>query len=445
MDFFVPPQLNNLCALLSRPLYIVGGFVRNQICSLPLKMCDIDIAGDFCADEFKKTGAKVLPINKKLGTAQIHFQDAVFEYTQFRTEEYDGTGSHSPIRTEFVSSLEIDAKRRDFCANSIYFDIKNNKIVDPLGGVSDTKNKVLKAFDPYLVFKNDGLRLMRLVRFASELGFEIEQKTFETAKDYCINLKDISPERKRDELDKILISDQKYGIEDAHFKGVNLLHGLNLYDFFLPSIPKMEIGQNPTYHKYNVLIHTFYAVKYAPPIPNIRLAALMHDTGKPVCKQLNGNMNGHAETSAQIAINELGQNGLKYPNATVGQVAMLCRLHMYDLKGDVSDSKMKIFVATHFELIDKLQQLKTADALATGFPLKFVPRFKAFKDQLIKENAPIYLKSLKVNGHDAIKAGFKNQQIALVLTQLWKMCLIDPKLNNRKWLLAQLESRARLQ
>ncbi|MCL2555737.1 MAG: HD domain-containing protein [Firmicutes bacterium] len=440
---YCPPHLTELAKKINRPIYVVGGFIRNQFCNLPLKV-DIDIAGDFDGEILKSAGAKVKVVNKKLGTMWIGYKNEEYEYTRFRKEEYALDGAHSPINIEFILDIDEDAKRRDFTANSIYYDVLNKKIIDPLNGVNDAKKKILRCFDPEFVFKSDGLRLLRLVRFSAELGFEIDTNTSLTAIKFKNHLENISPERKRDELDKILHADKKYEVDDGHYKGLKLLWKLGLWEFILPSMLKMEIEQNPKWHKYNVLEHTFMAVKFSNGnIKNLRLAALMHDTGKPVSLIQFGNMHKHAEISSKIAMQELGQAGLKYPNSVINEVSKLCAIHMYDLAADTSGAKMKLFCAQNFEILEKLEALKYADALATGKDREkfFPPRFLYFKDKLIKEKAPIDIRDLKINGNDAIKAGFEKSEIKNILNELWKECIINPVLNNREWLLKQLEKR----
>ena len=124
------------------------------------------------------------------------------------------------------------------------------------------------------------------------------------------------------------------------------------------------MAQNPLYHKYDVLEHTFQTVRFAP--PDIRLAALMHDIGKPYCMNKFGNMHGHEKVSENIVRYTFGEYGLRFPNSVIDEVAWLCANHMYDRDGKTKEAKVRIFVAKNFELIDKLVELINADRLATG-------------------------------------------------------------------------------
>lgn len=261
MKITLPKPLVEFCKNCPHPIYAVGGIVRNAL--LGLKGGDLDICGPKSVEEICNGKAEYVTINKKLGTAQIKFGGIAFEYTRFRQEEYDSGGAHTPSKVEFVEDIKKDALRRDFTINSIYYDIKNNQIIDLLDGTIDLNNRVIKSYDPQRIFSADGLRLMRLCRFAAELGFEVDSNTFNAALENKHNLKDIAAERKRDELDKILFADEKYGVKDAHYRGLNLLYDLGLFEYILPSIQIMDIPQNPKYHKYSVLKHTFMAVKYA--------------------------------------------------------------------------------------------------------------------------------------------------------------------------------------
>lgn len=431
----LPPQLQALAQKINLPLYVVGGYIRNQICNFPFS-ADIDICGPFLSGEFVKTGAKVVPVNKKLGTALIIFEGERFEFTPFRKENYPKGGAHSPSAVEFIDDLRQDALRRDFTANAIYYDVLNGAFDDPLGGIKDAQSRVLRAYNPDYTFNSDGLRLMRLCRFAAELGFSIDPKTFNSAKKNADKLRDIAAERKREELDKILYADQKYGIKDAHYRGLKYLTEINLWEYILPSMTVMDIPQNPKYHIHSVLEHTLLAVKFAP--KQVRLAALMHDTGKPVCQAQNGNMHGHADVSSEIAWRELGQSGLKYPNDTVHEIAELCRLHMYDLNQKTHEGKMRLFAAENYRYLDLLQDLCVADGKATGQTELYTPRFLEFKNKLNEDNTPVSLSDLKIDGHDVIAAGYAGAEISQILDRLWRECILNPSLNNREWLLKQL-------
>ena len=280
MEIRVPEWLEKFAAANPSPIYLVGGWVRNVIGGL--SPSDIDIAGRPLPDALTlPRGYFFATTYRRMGTALIknrYRSDIEMEYTPFRTEEYAPGGGHTPVSVKFDTDLESDAKRRDFTVNSIYYDIKRRKLIDPFGGVADINKRIMRAHDPERVFSSDGLRLMRLVRIAAETGFGIERVTSETAMRNAALLADVTATRKRDELLKILKADTLYGVEDAHYRGLRLLREYGLLRYIIPELAELGSLAPPNgHHKYDALEHTFRTVRAAP--PELRLAALMHDIG----------------------------------------------------------------------------------------------------------------------------------------------------------------------
>lgn len=437
MIFEIPDSLRKLNEMSSCPIYAVGGFVRNKIAGLG--ETDIDIAGPAVAEALgisRRFQTKI--VNYKLGTAVIRYNDDKYEYTPFRVERYAPGGEHTPVEVRFTTDLRQDAMRRDFTCNSIYYDITNDKIIDPLNGTADIEKKIIRSYNPQRTFSSDGLRILRMIRLAVETGFKIDGETAKAAKANAPLLRDISAERRRDELNRILLADTKYGVKWAHYRGPRLIQQLGLWKYL---IPQLEDGaglmQNPLYHKYDVLEHTNQTVKFAA--PDIRLAALMHDVGKPYCVSKFGNMHGHEVISAHIVRYDLGEYGLKYPNDVIEEVEWLCLNHMYDIARNTKEAKLRIFVATNFDRIDKLVELMEADNLARGMDDETREvRLKAVKQKLIEEGAPLTLSDLKLDGSVLIREGIQPVKIGGVLKELWRACVIDPRLNNEDWLLKQV-------
>lgn len=427
MEIQIPPFLSKIAAKSACPIYIVGGYIRNSLLGLPKS--DIDICGSLLPDELG-IDAQIIPVNRRLGTAIITDGNESYEYTPLRRESYGCGGEHTPRSVTFGATLIEDARRRDFTAGSVYYRVDSGEFFDPYGGIDDIRNKVLRSADPDFTLGDDGLRLMRLARIAAETGFDIEENTFDAAVRHREGLADISPERKRQELDKILVADTKYGIKDAHYRGVELITKLRLWEFIIKEVGEMEgVAQNPLYHKYDCLEHSLMAVRYAS--PHVRLAALMHDVGKPVCRKMYGNTYSHPDMGVEIVHKTLGQSGLKYPNATVERVARLVGLHMYDMSGKTRLNKLKVFIARNFDLIPDLVDLIEADGRATGVREVIGPhRFEVVYKELLASGAPLSVGALKVNGNDVASAGFKGKQISLVLEELWRECLINPSLND---------------
>lgn len=437
----IPESLKKLTAMAKTPIYVVGGFTRNALCGLG--ETDIDIAGPAIADALGISSRyRTKVVNYKLGTAIIKYNDEMFEYTPFRVEKYNAGGEHTPSEVMFTTDIRQDALRRDFTCNSIYYDVANEKFVDPLGGIADCQKKIIRSYNPAHTFASDGLRILRMVRIAVETGFKIDGETAKCAQANAHLLRDISAERRRDELNKILVADTKYGVKNAHYRGLRLIRQLGLWKYLIPQLEDGDgMKQNPLYHEYDVLEHINQTVKFAP--PEIRLAALMHDAGKPYCVMKFGNMHGHETVSANIAKYTLGEYGLKYPNAVIDEVAWLCENHMYDMARNTKMAKLRIFVAKNFDKIEKLSALITADNLARGKSDEVIPaRFMSVKQDLINENAPLTLGDLALDGSVLIREGIQPVKIGGILEELWRACVIEPRLNNEEWLLARVRKYA---
>ena len=420
---------------LGENVYIVGGYVRNSLCGY--KCTDIDLAGPMPALALNlPPHTSMSMVNHRMGTAQLVYDGVRYEYTPFRIEKYNPGGEHTPVQVFFTTDMNADAERRDFCCNAIYYDVHRDEIIDPLNGVRDVEQKILRGCHKR-VFESDGLRLLRLVRLASELGFKIEGETAMSAKKNSDMLADITCERKRAELDKLLYADTVNGVSNAQYRGLRLLKQLDLWRNLIPEIAASEgIEQPPQYHKYDVMEHLFQCVRFAPPVSNLRMAALLHDIGKPYCLKNFGNFHGHEKCSGISA--RIILNRLRYPNDVIEQVVRLCALHMYDMRGDARESKIRMFVARNYDILDKLVALIRADRLATGFvgaeQANAPHRFELVREKMISEGAPILKRSLKISGKDLAEMGFEGAAISSALDSLWRDCVINPRNNNSEWL-----------
>lgn len=440
MRFKIKSKLVTLAKKSSGDIYIVGGYLRNHFAYLNQAVVDIDLCGASMGhDLFESEEYKVKLVNKKLETCTIIDEDDKYEYTPFRTESYGSGGEHTPSCVVFTKDLYKDCLRRDFTCNSIYYNIKTGEFIDPHGGIQDTKNKIIRAFNPELIFADDGLRLLRLVRIACETGFRIDPHTEKTAISNAELLKDISKERIRDEFNKILVADTKYGVKDAHYRGLKLLCEYGFMDYIIPELLEGRgIAQNEKYHAYDVLEHNLMVCRYSHPL--IRLAGLLHDVGKPRAVDSNGRMIFHDKYSCEIAKEVLGNNGLKYSKADVDEISLLCKNHMYDLDCNTSDKKLKLFVVKNWDIIDKLVLLNNADRLGSG---KLEPykkhRFTICKESLVKDKAPLKIADLKIKGTDLSGIGYKGKSIGLALEEAFSICIDNPTNNNFDWLKQYLD------
>ncbi len=235
---FIPVSndLLKLAKLFPEDLYVVGGYVRN--CLLKIESSDIDLCSNVDIDEIsqilKDNGYKIKIKNSKYNSITISKGDKSYEFTSFRKDYYPDNGSHAPIRVERTNELMEDAKRRDFTINSIYYNITKDEIVDPYHGVVDANQKILRCIgSPEEVLKNDGERILRMVRIVGELNLKIDKKTLKHAHLMAKNVADISSTRKYNELEKILYCDKRYKETPGNFvKSLDLLNRLGIWQYF---------------------------------------------------------------------------------------------------------------------------------------------------------------------------------------------------------------------
>ena len=392
---------------LSAPLYIVGGAVRNELLHLPLS--DIDICSELPALTVKEELADafvVRDVNPRIGTVKIESPEGVYEYTQFRRDSYPAlSGAHRPASVEFVLTPEEDAFRRDFTINALYKRVSDGVILDPTGGLKDLENRLIRTTRaPEDVFSEDGLRLLRLVRFAAELGFEVEEGTFAAAKKHAKLLADISPERVREEFMKILVADEKYGVKGAVYRGLEMCREIGLFEHFLPElIEGIGVKQNSLYHAYDVYYHTLHTVAAAP--AHLRLAALLHDIAKPLCVRQTGNMHGHSLESAEMT--ERIMKRLRFSNKEIARTKEIVRWHMFDFNGEASENRKRQFVVREWDFLEDIVLLKDADSVGTGnfSENKFGRYLLTLKEKMRAEGVPTCIRELPITGEDLVEMG----------------------------------------
>lgn len=230
----VSQNLIKLSKFFPENLYVVGGYVRNRL--LGLSATDVDLCSKVDIEEVSKrlegSGFTVKIKNLRLGSLAISIDDESYEYTAFRKEKYADDGSHNPISVERTDKIEEDSARRDFSINAIYYNINKDECVDLEHGIVDLTDKTLRACSTSL-FQNDGERVLRMVRIAGELGFEIEKKTFLAAKANASNVGALVGARKLGEMQKILECDKKHNLKKKQLKkSLQLLNRLGVWEFF---------------------------------------------------------------------------------------------------------------------------------------------------------------------------------------------------------------------
>ncbi|MBO5241002.1 MAG: HD domain-containing protein [Clostridia bacterium] len=442
MRKILPKNLFDLAENCPNPLYVVGGSVRDHLAKRIPKngVRDFDLCSPMPAETLvelaQNVGFTVKAVYRNTGTVKLQDQAGVdYEYSCFRSDKYV-RGTHVPIQTTFTQDIRLDARRRDFTCNAVYYDIKSDEYLDPLGGVEAIKNERLTTVAPAeKVFSEDGLRLMRLARQAACLGFSPDTDCLAGAKANAALIADISPERIYAELSSILVADEKYGVSGGHYVGLKLLDDTRVLDRILPELTAgRDLKQRPDFHKYDVLEHSLRAVLYAD--KSVRLAALLHDIGKPLCTLRHGNVHAHPEEGATLTRAVLTR--LKAPIKTIEETAKLTALHMYDFNCKTGENKLRRFFAAHYPILEKLLLIKQADFSACTDDLSIAPtcaRWEALLARLRKERAPLTLKELALSGKDLLNAGVEPRRISEILQTLLYHTVCNPKDNTKERLI----------
>lgn len=442
MKFAVPEKLKALSGLLTASLYVVGGACRDFLGALERadgEKKDWDICSPTLAEEVacaaEKCGFTVTATYKNTGTVRMCADGEEYEFTSFRTDRYV-RGMHSPAEVFFTDDMVLDARRRDFKCNAVYYSVTEEKFCDPLGGIADIENRVISTVaPPEKVFGEDGLRLMRLCRIAAETGFTPTEECLEGARVNAELIRDIAVERIWAELNYILHADAKYGVAGAQYAGLKLLDKTGVLDIILPELTLGRgMEQRSDFHSYDVLEHSLRCVLYAP--PGVRLAALLHDVGKPISKLQTGRFAGHEVTGCEEAEKILSR--FKVGKKLSAQVCGLVRWHMYDLSGETSVNKIKKFIVSHGDIYGDLLLLKQADYSACKDDLSVAPcilRWESIRKDMQTEGVPLTLKQLAVKGDKLIGAGISPDETGKTLNFLLGECVVGNVRNEEESLI----------
>jgi putative nucleotidyltransferase with HDIG domain len=329
----------------------------------------------------------------------------VVEITTYRTETGYSDRRH-PEKVSWGKTINEDLSRRDFTMNAIAMKLGGKKeFVDPFAGQKDIEKKLIRAVgNPKERFKEDALRLLRGVRFATVLGFDIEKETGKEIVNDAPLIQHVSQERIRDELFKILGSEDPY-------KGILLLKSTGLLEFILPELMEgIDLSQvRPgRHHTDDVFTHNLLSLKHCPSKdPIVRFAALLHDVGKPKVagKDKEGLVTfyNHEVAGAKIAY-EICER-LHLSKKERERVVSLIRWHMFGVNENQTDSAVRRFIRKiGIENIQDMLDIRIADRLGSGRPAESW-RFKLFKDKVEEQlkPAPFSINDLEIDGNDIMK------------------------------------------
>jgi tRNA nucleotidyltransferase (CCA-adding enzyme) len=417
--------------------YIIGGCVRDML--LGTVPFDYDITTNATPEQIKEVFSeyRTIDIGIRYGTVCVIIDEHHLEITTYRIDGEYKENRH-PEDVKFTANLTEDLARRDFTMNAIamgYYDgfIPNEfgAISDPFGGQIDIKNKLIRCVgEPEKRFGEDALRIMRAVRFASTLGFEIEENTKNAIFKLKDNLKTISAERIASELKKLLAGDNVTAI---------LLEYAEVLAVWIPEIlPCIGFDQRSVYHKYNVWEHIAIATGKAD--KGVRLAVMLHDISKPPCYSFDGSAGHfpkHGAVGSEMAKKILTR--LKFDGKTISEVSTLIREHDTPIvtKIDVRKMMSKIGVQTFFKLIE----VRLADNSAKAEDrLSEVGRFlqiRRLAEEIVAAGESLFIKDLAVSGPDLIELGYKGREISDKLNELLTLVLEERVANEKVALLGE--------
>ncbi len=408
--------------------YLVGGSVRNAL--LSGKTTDFDITTSAEPEVLMTLFPHTVPTGLEHGTVTVILDHIPYEVTTYRTEgEY--LDRRHPTSVQFVSELAEDLKRRDFTINAMAYDPVTGYLVDHFGGQADLKSRLIRAVgNPSERFTEDALRIIRGIRFAAQLDFNIEAETFKAMSELSRLLVHISQERIWSELTRILMTERpSVGIELLLYSGA--LHVI------LPELlPMAGFQQFSPYHDRNVFFHTMQVLDNTRPYLPLRLAALFHDAGKPATFSMDedgkGHFYGHESLSVDLARDIMIR--LKVDNRTREQTLLLIRRHMtsLDMKKPVKIKRLiREFGKAEIELFFEFKQ---ADHSGKAGGDTASAKFLQLRDkvrQIIADNEPLTLSDLAIRGQDLLQLGFpRGPIIGRVLDELLEEVLANPELND---------------
>ncbi len=411
--------------------YAVGGCVRDSI--LGREPEDWDITTSARPEQVKQIFSRTVDTGIEHGTVTVLMDKDAFEVTTYRVDgEYED--HRHPKEVTFTASLEEDLKRRDFTINAMAYNPETG-LVDIFHGMEDLERKVIRCVgNPGERFDEDALRILRAIRFSAQLGFSIDEATKAAMSERVEALREVSAERIRVELVKLLVSNHPERIREAYALGITRVI-LPEYDGIV------GVAQHTPNHIYDVEEHTLIALKNIDAEPVLRLTMLFHDFGKPVVKKTDGGRDifyKHPEVSAEMCRKIMRR--LKFDNHTLEKVYRLVKWHgLKYLPNDVSVRRALNRVGK--DIFEEFIKVQRADISAKN-PSVVPKKMKQLEEKeniyrkILRRGDCFEVKMLSVNGKDLIQAGIPQGPIlGAVLERLVELVIDSPELNEKGKLL----------
>lgn len=446
-------KMNEVFSASGYQAYLVGGAVRDIL--MGKQPHDYDVATDAQPQDVMKIFKRVIPTGIAHGTVTVLLWDYKIEVTTFRTES-DYTDGRHPDSISYAATIEEDLSRRDFTMNAIAANLKDGSIVDPFGGRETIAKKIIATVgSPSDRFAEDGLRPVRAIRFASQLGFAIDEKTLAelSSEQTLASASKISIERFRDEFMKMLATEKPS-------VAIRLLENTGLAKIFLPELMPCRNCIQADYrgfHEFDVMDHILYACDGSKITENlhIRLAALFHDVGKPAVRTVEVTEQGelyhfYKHEAAGEKITRAALTRLKFPNSTVEAVSHLVAEHMFHYEPGWSDAAIRRFIVKiGYDAMDDLYGVRIADmtGMHNTAPLPDSPAIQRLLElekrvaQEQKKQTALCTKDLAVNGNDLMALGIpKGKEIGNILRELLECVLDDPSQNQKDVLIGMAKA-----
>lgn len=439
MKFKMPAHVQLIIDKLTKSgyeAYIVGGCVRDSVLERNPDDWDITTSAQPC--EIKRVFARTVDTGIAHGTVTVLVGNDAVEVTTYRIDGEYKDNRH-PDSVEFTTNLSQDLQRRDFTINAMAYNDEEG-LIDPFGGMNDLKRQVIRCVgEPYKRFDEDALRILRAVRFAAQLGFTIDDNTKVAIKELVTSLEHISAERIQVEIIKLITSPRPEVWRDAW--------SLKITKVIMPEFDEMMVtSQNTPYHMYNVGEHTIKVMENVWADRVLRLAALLHDVGKPMMRTTDtkgiDHFKQHSEAGVQIAGDILKR--LKFDNDTTNKVLRLVKWHDHRPQADersVRRAVNKIGDDIFIDFLD-LQYADTMGKSETDLAekLKLNTDLRKIYKKIKDEGQCISLKDLAISGKDLMESGIKAGPImGEILKQALVEVLDDPTKNTKEYLMAQIE------
>ena len=416
--------------------WAVGGCVRDSLRGAAPH--DWDLCTAARPEQMKAVfaGERVLETGLKHGTLTLLTDGGPLEITTFRADGGYSDGRH-PDAVRFVGSVEDDLARRDFTVGAMAWHPARG-LCDPYGGLDDLQDGILRAVgDPDARFTEDGLRILRAVRFASQLGFAVEPQTAAAMRRQLARLDCVAAERVREELTRTLC---------GRFVQRALLSYRDVLAAVLPElVPMFDCAQQNPHHLYDVWEHSVRAVGQMPAVPALRWAMLLHDCGKPACKTIDekgvGHFYGHPKVSREIA--ERIVQRLRFSGAESARILLLVEQHDRPLGENDKLVRRRLSQIGEARFRDLLA-IKKGDAVGQGTHPEDVAWLYGMEqclDRVLAADACFSLRQLAVNGDDMLALGLSGPAVGAMLHDLLRAVIDEQADNTRGALLALARAR----